>query len=98
MWTGIIQGTVTSTIKHPSMTKGKMLIVQPLNPLTGAPDGLAQVAMDTLGAGLGQKVLVSGDGLGTQRILSADKTCPARLAVMAILDDNSIQTRNAGAK
>ncbi|MGN6367921.1 MAG: EutN/CcmL family microcompartment protein [Phycisphaerae bacterium] len=97
MWTGIVQGTVTSTIKHPSLTKGKMLIVQPINPLTNKPDGLAQIAVDTLGAGLHQRVLVSGDGLGTQRLLNAGKDCPIRLSVAAILTETSIQTRNGGA-
>ncbi len=75
-----------------------MLIVQPLNPVTNTPDGLAQVAMDTLGAGRGQRVLVSGDGAGTQRVLGADKTCPARLAVMAILHETSIQVQHEGGK
>lgn len=94
MWTGIIKGHVTATIKHPSLSKGKMLIVQPLNPVTNQPEGLAQVAVDTLGAGVGQRVLVSGDGLGTQRLLNAGKDCPVRLAVAAILHDTSIQIRH----
>ncbi|HUO07394.1 MAG TPA: EutN/CcmL family microcompartment protein [Phycisphaerae bacterium] len=97
MWTGIVQGTVTSTIKHPSLTKGTMLIVQPIHPLTSKPDGLAQIVVDTLGAGLHQRVLVSGDGLGTQRLLNAGKDCPVRLSIAAILDEFSIQTRNGGA-
>lgn len=96
MWTGIIQGTVTAITKHPTMRKGKLLIVQPINPLTNAPDGLAQIAVDTLNAGLGQRVLVSSDGLGCQRILDADRTCPTRLFVGMILHETSIQTRLAG--
>jgi microcompartment protein CcmK/EutM len=92
MWTGIVQGCVTATIKHPTMRRGTMLIVQPIHPLTGEPEGLAQVAMDTLGAGNGQRVLVSSDGLGCQRILDADRTCPARLFVGCILHETSIQS------
>ena len=76
-----------------------MLIVQPINPVTGEADGLAQVAVDVLGAGIGQRVLISGDGLGTQRLLNADKTCPIRLSVAAILHETSIQIRQrAGEK
>jgi len=101
MWTGIIQGQVTSTIKHPTMRRGKLLIVQPINPVTSKPEGLAQVAIDTLGAGNGQRVLVSSDGLGCQRILDADRTCPVRLFVACILHETSIQsaaTRQASPK
>lgn len=97
MWTGIVQGTVTSTVKHPSLTRGKMLIVQPINPITNQPEGLAQIAVDTLGAGINQRVLISGDGLGTQRLLNAGKDCPIRLSVAAILHEHSIQSRNGGA-
>lgn len=93
MWTGIVKGHLTSTIKHPSLTKAAMLIVQPINPLTNEPDGLAQIAVDTFGAGLNQRVLLSGDGLGTQRLLGAQRDCPIRLAVSAILHDASIQRR-----
>src|SRR4051812_17818275 len=94
MWTGVVQGTVCSTIKHPSLHKGTMLIVQPINPVTNEPDGLAQVAVDVLGAGINNRVLISGDGAGTQRLLNAGKDCPIRLSVAAILHDSSIQIQN----
>lgn len=96
MWTGTIQGFVTATIKHPTMRRGKLAIVQPINPLTNAPEGLAQIAIDTLGAANGQRVLVSSDGLGCQRALDADQSCPVRLFVGAILHDTSIQTTRGG--
>ena len=94
MWTAIIHGTLTAITKHPTLRRGKLLIVQPINPVTHQPDGLAQIAIDTLGAGLGQRVLVSSDGPGCQRLLDADRTCPARLFVAAILHDQSIQIQN----
>jgi len=97
MWTGIIQGHVISTVKHPSLAKGTMLIVQPIHPVTNEPEGLAQVAVDTMGAGIGQRVLVSGDGLGTQRILGVGKDCPIRLAVTAILHETSVHVQNRSA-
>ncbi len=96
MWTGIIQGTVTASTKHATMRKGKLLIVQPINPLTDQPEGLAQIAVDALGAGIGQRVVVSSDGLGCQRILDADRSCPARLFVGAILHETSIHVRLRG--
>jgi microcompartment protein CcmK/EutM len=91
MITAVVRGTVTSTVKHPTLAGVKLLLVQPVNALTGEREGYVQVAVDTLGAGVGQRVLLSGDGLGTQRMLGVDKTCPARLAVGAILEAWSIQ-------
>ncbi|HVX84386.1 MAG TPA: EutN/CcmL family microcompartment protein [Phycisphaerae bacterium] len=90
MWIGIVQGSVTATIKHPSMRKGTMLIVQPINPATLQPEGIPQVAVDILGAGAGQRVLLTGDGAGTAAMLGAGKDCPVRLAVGAILTDTSL--------
>ena len=90
MWTGIVKGSVISTIKHPAMARGKLLIVQPINPASGEPEGFAQIAADVLGAGYGQRVLVCSDGLGTQRMLGAGRDCPVRLAIAAILHETSI--------
>jgi microcompartment protein CcmK/EutM len=97
MWIGVVKGCVRATVKHPSMRKGAMLIVQPVNALTGEAEGIAQVAMDTFGAGVGQRVMVSGDGAGTQQMLGAGKDCPVRLAVGAILDERSVQSRHGSA-
>jgi len=86
MWTGIVKGSVTATVKHPSLNGVRLLIVEPLNVLTGLPEGLAQIAADTLGAAKGQRVLCSGDGSGAQQLLHADKTCPIRLTIVGLLD------------
>jgi microcompartment protein CcmK/EutM len=91
MWIGIVRGSVTATIKHASMRKGTMLIVQPIHAATMEPEGIPQVAVDILGAGVGQRVLLTGDGAGTAAMLGAGKDCPVRLAVGAILDERSIQ-------
>ena len=93
MWTGIVKGSLTATIKHPAMAKGRLLIVQPIHPFTGEAEGFAQVVADVLGAGFGQRVLVCSDGLGAQRILGAEKDSPVRLAIVAILQEGSIHSR-----
>ena len=80
---------MTATVKHPSLKGVRLVIVEPLNVLTGQPEGLAQIAADRLGAGRGQRVLCSGDGKGAQEILGADKTCPVRLTIVALLDGKS---------
>jgi ethanolamine utilization protein EutN len=94
MWIGVVKGCVTATVKHASMRRASMLIVQPVDPVTKKPEGIAQVAVDTMGAGVGQTVLLSGDGAGTAQLLGAGKDCPVRLAVGAILDEKSVQVQH----
>lgn len=78
-------GHATSTVKHPSMEGWKLLIVQPLLPDGRTPDGDPVIAVDALGAGRGETVIVSSDGLGTRELLGAPNT-PVRWSVLGIVD------------
>ena len=60
MLLGVVEGNVVTTIKHPSMKGWKVLIVQPLD-FDGRPDGDPQLAIDSLGAGAGTKVVISNE-------------------------------------
>jgi microcompartment protein CcmK/EutM len=59
--------------------------VQPIGP-TGQPDGDPNVAVDPLGAGQGQRVLINSDGKGSRQLIGDDKT-PARYFVIALVDE-----------
>ncbi len=85
MQTGIVIGTATATVKHRSMQGTKLMIVQPLLADGRRPDGEPVLAVDQLGAGIGQTVLISSDGRGTREILK-DETTPVRWHVMGIPD------------
>ncbi len=63
MQIGEIVGHATATVKHPSMKGWKLSIVQ-IWDLQGKPDGEPFLAIDSLGAGIGQKVIVCNDGAG----------------------------------
>ena len=56
-------GEVVATYKHPSHEGRKILMVQPLN-LDGSDRGVALVALDSVDAGIGDKVLVVTEGFG----------------------------------
>ncbi|MDU2066593.1 MAG: EutN/CcmL family microcompartment protein [Sporomusaceae bacterium] len=57
MWLGKVVGTVVATPKDESLTGCKLLIVQPLRLCSN--QGLSPVvAVDTIGAGTGESVLV----------------------------------------
>ncbi|HVC94551.1 MAG TPA: EutN/CcmL family microcompartment protein [Pirellulales bacterium] len=85
MQLGIVVGTATSTLKHRSMEGWKLLIVQLSTGDGQSPDGDPVLAVDRLGAGLGETVMLSSDGKGTRELLQSDTT-PVRWSVMGIPD------------
>ena len=75
-----IKGHVTSTVKHKSLDGWRLLIAVP-----ESPDLAPQIVIDNLGAGIGQKVMISSDG-SEARLMVGDKLSPARWTVMGIID------------
>lgn len=78
-------GTAVSTIKHQSMVGSKMLVVQPYLTDGKTPDGFPLLALDTVGAGKGDTVIITSDGKAMREALQADAT-PARWSVAGIKD------------
>ena len=83
-------GTATATAKHASMVGAKLLVVQPLD-ATGESDGTPILAIDELGSGLGDRVLLTSDGRGVREMVGASNS-PVRWAVMGVVDENQTQT------
>ncbi|MCE0499792.1 MAG: EutN/CcmL family microcompartment protein [Methylacidiphilales bacterium] len=75
-----IKGHVTSTIRHGSFKGQRLLIAVP-----DSPDVAPQVVLDPLGAGIGQKVIISSDGSEARKIVG-DEHSPARWSVLGIID------------
>jgi len=80
-----IEGNVVATRKHPSLERWRLLICQPISP-AGQPEGVPQVAIDALGAGLHQRVIISSDGAAA-RAAVGDPKSPARWMVIGMVDD-----------
>jgi ethanolamine utilization protein EutN len=83
MQIGTVVGTATSTVKHRSMMGWKLLIVQLLAADGRSPDGEPVLAVDRLGAGRGDRVLLSSEGKATRELLKSDTT-PVRFSVIGI--------------
>ncbi|MEQ1858773.1 MAG: EutN/CcmL family microcompartment protein [Chthoniobacteraceae bacterium] len=75
-----IHGYATSTIKHRSLEGWRLLIAIP-----ESPDLAPQIVLDSLGAGIGQRVLISSDGSEARKMVN-DQRSPARWTVMGIID------------
>jgi microcompartment protein CcmK/EutM len=80
-----VQGNVVATHKHRSLEGWRLVICQPINQ-EGEPDGSPQIAVDPHGAGVGECVIISSDGLATRRLLGDDKS-PARWILVGIVDE-----------
>lgn len=84
MQIGRVVGQATATVKHPSFVGWKLLVVQLLTP-DGQPDGEPLLAIDSLGAGLADRVILSNDGAEARAMVKA-RNSPARWFVMGIQD------------
>lgn len=78
-------GDIVSTVKNKHFTGKKILIVQPLD-LAGQPKGKAFLALDTVQAGEGDRVLVIREG-GSARIIFEDNEIPVQAVITAVVDD-----------
>ena len=75
-----IKGHVISTMKHKSLDGWRLLIAIP-----DSPDLAPQIVLDSLGAGIGQKVMISSDGSEARKMVG-DPRSPARWTVLGIID------------
>lgn len=82
-------GTVVATRKNDALIGSKLLIVKPLNTSLQEDDSKdIVVAVDTVGAGKGELVLlVTGSAAGK---VMADSNAPVNAAVIGIIDDIEI--------
>lgn len=87
MQQGLVVGTATSTVKHASLERVKLLVVQFLAADGRSPDGEPVLAIDALGAGVGDMVILTSDGKEVREQLKSDTT-PVRWSVLGIPDEN----------
>ncbi len=84
MQIGRVIGTVVATQKHAKFEGAKLLLVQPLT-LDDQPRGTAVLAVDALGAGVDEKVLIVMEGRAAGEALGR-KLAPVDAAVIGIID------------
>ena len=82
---GRVIGTITSTMNHPFYDAKKLLVVERTD-AAGAPLADYLVAIDTVGAGAGERVLVLDEGTGARQIVGS-KDAPVRSVIVGIVDE-----------
>jgi microcompartment protein CcmK/EutM len=85
-----VSGDLTATQKHPSHEGKKILLVQPLD-LDGSDRGNPIVAVDSVGAGVGNRVLLVQDGFAAFTSVGM-KPSPIDAAVIAVIDEIHLST------
>ena len=96
MYAAKIIGTVVCTRKDDKLQGLKMQVVQPVNLLTLQDEGKPVVAIDAVGAGLSEIVLVVGGSSARQTVRT--NNTPVDATVMAIIDLIDIQGRRVFTK
>jgi ethanolamine utilization protein EutN len=88
-----VVGTVTSTINVPVFDDRKLLLCDLVGPDGGVAGGYL-IAVDTVGAGVGETVLLMDEGNSARQILGA-KDAPVRTLVVGIVDHVEIAAQAA---
>ena len=84
MQIGRVIGTVVATQKHRKLDSAKLLLVQPLT-LDDQPRGIPLLTIDSVGAGVGEKVLIVIEGKAAGAALRR-KAAPVDAAIIGIVD------------
>jgi ethanolamine utilization protein EutN len=81
---GRVLGHLVATQKNPKLEGTKLLLVQPLD-LQGAAKGAAVLAIDSVDAGVGDRVLLVQEGKAAQAVLDKG-TAAVDAAVVGVID------------
>lgn len=81
---GKISGSVYSTINHDSYNNKRLLFVDKIGPGGKFTEDYL-IAVDTVGAGAGETVLVIDEGNSARQILN-DDSAPVRSVIIGIVD------------
>ena len=84
-------GTLVATRKHERLVGSKIQIVQPLDLKGESPQGDPFVAVDAVGAGVGERVILVR-GSGARRAVDDDQ-CPVDATIVGIIDHIDIDER-----
>lgn len=84
---GTVVATVVAPIQHPFYEGKKLLLVRAEHPDDGQPAGEGTLlAVDRVGAGIGEKVLVLKEGSSARHLFGQDEA-PVRTVIVGVVDE-----------
>ena len=84
MFLADVIGTVVSPIQIPHLDGKKLLLLRPVRP-NGEATAKTRIAVDSVGAGVGERVLVIDEGNSGRQILG-DTSAPVKTVVVGFVD------------
>ncbi len=84
MFLARVVGEVVATIKHPHLAARKLLLVQ-AEATAGRVPGPPVIAVDTVDAGSGDRVLVADEGNTAAQVMGAPRG-PVRTVIVGVVD------------
>lgn len=84
MQVALVLGNAISTVKHRSLENVKLLVCLPLASDGKSRDGSPVIVADYMGAGAGEKVIITSDGAAVRELL---QNSPLRWTVLGLVDD-----------
>ncbi len=95
MFIARVVGDVVSTHRHENLGEKKLQLVRRLN-LDGKEEGGEVIALDVIGVGVGERVLVVQEG-GAARALFNDKRVPVQAVIVGVVDHLELSDADGGA-
>jgi len=87
---GRVCGSIVSTINHEFYDNKRLLIIDRLA-IDGTATGNYLIAVDSVGTGAGETVLIIDEGNSARQIIG-DKTAPLRSIIVGVVDQTTIQS------
>ena len=84
MFVARVVGDVVSTHRHDNLGQKKLQLVRRLD-LDGKEEGGEIIALDVIGVGMGERVLIVQEG-GAARALFNDKKVPVQAVIVGVVD------------
>jgi len=88
MFLGRVVGEVVATVKHPHLAAQRLLLVRPES-APGRPQAASTIAVDTVDAGVGDRVLVADEGNAAAQVLGKARG-PVRTVIVGVVDETDL--------
>jgi microcompartment protein CcmK/EutM len=85
MFLARVVGEVVATVKHPHLAGQRLLLVRP-EQTPARPQPPSVIAVDTVDAGIGDRVLVADEGNAAAQVLGKARG-PVRTVIVGVVDE-----------
>jgi microcompartment protein CcmK/EutM len=92
MYIAKVVGDVIATHRHPNLGGHKLLLVRRLG-LEGTEEGVEVIALDVIGVGVGERVLVVQEGNAARALFRSDRI-PAQAVDIGVVDAVELTSAN----